>query len=81
MVRDGNVTPASPSSRARAPARSIVAWRQESASRAAAGATYLSLHGQSKSLQVPERVPVVPTAGQPLAGIARCSARIAACTT
>jgi len=39
IVRHGNVTPSSPSSRARARATSIVLWRQRSTSRAAAGAT------------------------------------------
>ena len=42
IVRHGNVTPSSPSSLARAAARSIVEWRQHRASRAASGATYVS---------------------------------------
>jgi hypothetical protein len=37
--------------------------------------------GNVKASKSPERVPIVPTAGQPLAGIARGSARTAACTT
>ena len=51
--------------RARSRARSSVEWRQRSASAAARGAVYVST-GSTNRLGVPERVPVVPGAGQPL---------------
>jgi hypothetical protein len=68
LVRDANVTPASPGSRARASAKSIVAWCQESAARAAASATYFST-GKVKASTSQNVCPSYPLPVSPLAGI------------